>query len=89
MKPNENTPENQRILNAIPKDIMDDVPEHKKDEFRRGVLLYLSKEVPEFYQKVENAEEFSEETNQQLAQQIRRFAEFVKEKKKSGGRKNA
>lgn len=89
MKPNENIPENQRILNAIPKDIMDDVPEHKKDEFRRGVLLYLSKEVPELYQKAVNEGELSEENDLQLAQQIRRFAELVKEKKKSGGRKNA
>lgn len=89
MKQDGNIAWNQKILNAIPKDVLDDVPEHKTDEFRRGVLLYLSKETPELYQKAENAGELSEELCQQLAQQIRKFAELVKAKKRNGGMKNA
>lgn len=80
---------NQNILNAIPKDVLDDVPKHKKDEFCRGVLLYLSKETPELCQEAESIGELSEELCQQLTQQIRKFAELVKTKKRNGGMKNA
>lgn len=89
MKQDGNIAWNQNILSAIPKDVLDDVPEHKTDEFRRGVLLYLSKEMPELYQEAENAGELSEELCQRLAQQIRKFAELVKAKKRNGGIKNA
>ena len=89
MKQDGNIAWNQKILNAIPKDVLDDVPEHKTDEFHSGVLLYLSKETPELYQKAEKAGELSEELCQQLAQQIRKFAELVKAKKRNGGMKNA
>lgn len=89
MKQDEKSVLHQSILDAIPKDVLDDVPEHKTDEFRRGVLLYLSKETPELYQKAESTGELSEELCQQLAQQIRKFAELVKAKKRNGGAKNA
>ncbi len=89
MKQNGRIVFNQNILNAIPKDVLDDVPEHKTDEFHRGVLLYLSKETPELYQKAETTEDLSEKLHQQFAEQIRKFAEFVKAKKRNGGIKNA
>lgn len=89
MKQNGNIVLNQNILNAIPKDVLDDVPKHKTDEFCRGVLFYLSKEMPELYQEAENPGESSEELCRQLAQQIRKFAELVKAKKRNGGMKNA
>lgn len=82
MKQDENITWNQNILNTIPKDVLDDVPKHKTDEFRRGVLLYLSKEMPELYKEVNSTEELSEELCNQLVEQIRRFAELVKAKKK-------
>ena len=78
----ENITLNQNILNLIPKDVLDDVPEHKTDEFRRGVLLYLSKETPELYQEAERAQKLSEELCLQLVGQIRKFAELVKAKKR-------
>lgn len=50
MKSDESIAFNPNILNVIPKDVLGDVPKHKKDELCRGVLLYLSKEMPELYQ---------------------------------------
>ncbi|MGN0740431.1 MAG: hypothetical protein ACI4LX_09710 [Treponema sp.] len=88
MKQNENTALNQNILNSIPQDVLDDVPENKKDEFRRGILLYLNNENPELYQKATSDAKLSQELCQQLERQIRNFAELVKSKK-NGGIKNA
>lgn len=89
MKQNGRIVFNQNILNAIPKDVLVDVPEHKTGEFHRGVLLYLSKAMPELYQKAETTEDLSEKLHQQFAEQIRKFAELAKAKKRNGGMKNA
>lgn len=82
MKQNGRIVFNQNILNAIPKDVPDNVLEHKTDELHRGVLLYLSKETPELYQKAETTEDLSEKLHPQ-------FAELAKAKKRNGGMKNA
>lgn len=79
----------QKILREIPEDVLAEVPEHKKEEFKQGVLLYLRKETPELYQKAEADGEFSDELIRQLTEQIRRFAELVKAKKRNGEKKNA
>lgn len=71
----------KNIKDYIPQDVYDDVPEHKKEEFCRGILLYLKREKPDLNSIWEQSETLSADNEALLQQEIRSFAEMIKQRK--------
>lgn len=89
MEEKEKTTAGQAVLDAIPPEVMEDVPAHKREEFCRGVLRYMENEAPELYRQVEKASALSGDTLRQAEDTIRQFAAVVRARKKAGGEQNA
>lgn len=70
-----------KVTAIIPEDIYNKIPDAKKQEFSRGILIYLSREQPALYEKVQTEGEFSEELVTELQSQIRTFEEMLLKKK--------
>lgn len=81
MEGNEKNTQKQAILCLIPEEILNDVPERKKDEFCRGLLRYLGSVSPALYREAAESPELSSEVKERLTSEIHKFFEIVKKKK--------
>lgn len=70
-----------RVTAIIPEDIYNKIPDAKKQEFSRGILIYLSREKPALYDQVQAEGDFSPELITELQPKIREFEEMLLKKK--------
>ena len=74
-------PENVKLLKLIPEDVLSEVPEDKKREFKRSVILFFYRERTELLREIDAHFEVPQELAEKAEAEIRRFAEQIKAKK--------
>lgn len=72
---------NRSIWACIPQEIIDRAPEPKKDEFRRGVIMYLQREKGSVYGELEAAGTVPAERQGEITGYIEEFFAMLKAKK--------
>lgn len=80
----ERTKMEQEIIGRIPESLLAEVPDHKKEEFCRGLLRYLEKERPELLEEPRSMEETK--WSGSLTEATETFAKLVKERKQGCAR---
>ncbi|MGM9567363.1 MAG: hypothetical protein ACI3W6_04200 [Clostridia bacterium] len=74
-------PENVKLLNLIPEDVLNKVPEDKEKEFKRSVILYFYRERTELLREIDAHFEVPHDLAEKAEKEIRRFAEQIRDRK--------
>ena len=74
-------PENVKLFKLIPEDVLSEVPEDKKREFKRSVILYFYRQRTELLREIDAHFEVPQELAEKAGAEIRCFAEQIKAKK--------
>ena len=74
-------PENVKLLNLIPEDVLSKVPEDKEKEFKRSVSLYFYRERTELLREIDAHFEVPHDLAEKAEEEIRRFAEQIRNRK--------